>query len=236
VTPPRLRALSRWPARLWRRRLDGDDFIERARREYDALSVSTETVNDRQTKVLEALQRVEDETETRRSEITTRTQQLLKLVEQTTNAGAQSFFDTEAKQNEKEARFLWRWSVGLLSVATLFAIAPITIYYVGLALDKDWLRDQNLVWAHFAPAVALGAVAGVLLARARGRDRARQRAKDLSVALGTMFVYSGQIADDEQKQTFLRDMGRTVIEAFLRQDSSAGEKDSTSLLAALLRR
>jgi hypothetical protein len=213
-----------------------DDFIERARREYEALSLSTQAVSDRQETVLTALQELEDEARTRRSEVTTRTQQLLKLVDQTTNAGAQSFFDTEATQNEKEARFLWRWSVGLLSGATLFAVAPITLYYVGLALDKNWLRDQNLVWAHFAPAVALGAVAGVLLARARGRDRARQRAKDLSVALGTMFVYSGQIADEEQKQTFLRDMGRTVIEAFLRQDSSAAENESTSLLSALLKR
>jgi hypothetical protein len=233
ATASRLVALARAPSASpegW------DDFIERARREYEALSLSTDAVAERQTNVLSTLQEIESDAEARRSEITTRTQQLLKLVEQTTNAGAQSFFDTEATRNEEEGRFFWRWSVTLLSAATVFAIAPITIYYIGTALGKDWLKDQNLIAAHLAPAIALGAVAGVLLARARGRDRARQRAKDLSVALGTMFVYSGQIADEEQKQVFLRDMGRTVIEAFLRQDSSTAENESTSLLTALLRR
>jgi len=213
-----------------------EDFVERARVDYQALSVSTRAISDRETIVLEALERVEADAEARQTDVQTRTQQLLKLVEETTNAGAQSFFDTEATRNEKEGKFLWRWSVGLLSLAALFAVAPIVIYYVGATLERDWLKDQNLIAAHFAPAIALGAVAGVLLARARGRDRARQRAKDLSVALGTMFVYSGQIADPEQRQVFLRDMGRTVIEAFLRQDSSSSDNGSSSLLAALSRR
>ena len=62
-------------------------------------------------------------------------------------------------------------------------------------------------------------MAGVLLARSRNRDRARQRARDLSVALATMFVYSGQIADEAERQTFLREMGRAVLEAFIRQDA-----------------
>lgn len=213
-----------------------EDFLDRARRDYETLTVSVETVSTREASVLEALDEVEEDARSRQANVQTRTQQLLQLVEQTTNASAQSFFDTEATRNEKEGKIFWRWSVGLLGLATAFAVAPIAIYYVGVALEKDWLEDQNLVAAHFAPAIALGAVAGVLLARARGRDRARQRAKDLSVALGTMFVYSGQIADPDQRQAFLRDMGRTVIEAFLRQDSSPSENESSSLLAALLRR
>lgn len=213
-----------------------EDFVDRARTDYNALGISVETISAKEEEAALAIDAAAVDVESRRTDVQTRTQQLLQLVEQTTNAQAQSFFDSEASENAREGRILWRWSVGLLGVATLFAVTPIAIYYIGAATNQHWLRDQNLVAAHLAPAVALGAVAGVILARARGRDRARQRAKDLSVALGTMFVYSGQIADEGERQAFLRDMGRTVIEAFLRQDSSSSESGGPSLLSALLRR
>ena len=140
-----------------------EEFLDRAKADYEALTLTVEKVGKRETEVLARLDEVESDAQTRQTDVQTRTQQLLKLVEETTNASAQSFFDTEATRNENEGRVFWRWSVGLLALATAFAVAPIAIYYAGVALEKDWLNDQNLVAAHFAPAVALGAVAGVLL-------------------------------------------------------------------------
>jgi hypothetical protein len=167
--------------------------------------------------------------------VETRTNQLETLIDQVTNAEAQSLFDSEATKYETEGRSLWRWGIGVLAVAAGLALLPILVYYAGKITGADWFNDQNIVAAHFAPAVALGAVSGVLLARARGRDRARQRARDLSVALGTMFVYSGQIKDEGERQRFLHDMARAVLEAFLRQDAPSRESGSDSLLAALTR-
>jgi hypothetical protein len=211
------------------------DFLERTRRDYDALQVASSSVTTLQSAAVEAIDAAVHDVESRRTDLETRTRQLLTLIEQTTNAQAQTFFDAEAKRYETEGRFLWRWSVGLLTAAAVFAVAPLVIYYVGSATGRHWLVHQNLTTAHFAPAIALGTIAGLLLARARGRDRSRQRAQDLSVALGTMFVYSGQIADENERQAFLRDMGRTVIEAHLRQDAPS-DRESSGLLAALTRR
>lgn len=47
-----------------------------------------------------------------------------------------------------------------------------------------------------------------------------------------MFVYAEQIADPAERQAFIRDMGRTVLEAFLRQDAPAIDTDR-GLLAAI---
>jgi hypothetical protein len=57
----------------------------------------------------------------------------------------------------------------------------------------------------------------------------------LAVALGTMFVYSNHIQDAVEQQRFIHEMGRVVIESFLRQDSSAGD-DGTGLLTAFMQR
>jgi hypothetical protein len=213
-----------------------EQFLDAVRHDYDELTDAVGAVSTRKQTAIDAIEAGAADVEERRAEVQTRTQQLVTLIEQTTSAQAQTFFDAEATKYEEEGRLLWRSAVGILTIAVLFAIAPIAIYYIGAAIERDWLSDQNLVAAHLAPALALGAVAGVLLARARGRDRARQRARDLSVALGTMFVYSGQIADEEERQRFLHEMGRTVLEAFLRQDAPVAEADSGSLFNALMRR
>lgn len=48
-----------------------------------------------------------------------------------------------------------------------------------------------------------------------------------------MLAYSDQIVGDGDRREFLRDMGRTVIEAFLRQDSPPADSDGRSLFDAL---
>jgi hypothetical protein len=214
-----------------------EELLQRARQRLGELEAASGDVTQRKERALEAIDGDEKRVSERAATIETRSKQLETLLEQTTNAEVQTFFEKEASKYEAEGSMLWKWGVGVLSGAAFFAILPIAIYYAGRVTGNQWFADQNLVAAHFAPAVALGAIAGVLLARARGRDRARQRAQDLSVALGTMFVYSGQISQEEERQRFLHEMGRTVIEAFLRADSGPGDTaDSGSLLKALLQR
>jgi hypothetical protein len=117
-------------------------------------------------------------------------------------------------------------------LSVLAAATPLAIYYFDRITKRTpWLQGNHVLAAHTTFIVALGAVAGVLLARARGRDRARQRARDLSVALQTMFAYSESIADLNERQLFIRESGRTVLEAFLRQD--APTDSDRSLLAAV---
>ena len=212
------------------------DLLERAQSEAGSITAAAEQVSSKRDAVLEALDSDAEVVAETRANVETRAQQLLQLIQQITNAQAQSFFDEEATKYEHEGSVLWRWGLGVLAAASLVAILPLLIYYSARALGKHpWLHGHDLFAAHATPAVALGAVAGVLLARSRGRDRARQRARDLSVALATMFVYSGQIADEGERQRFMHDMGRTVIEAFLRQESPSQDTDSAGLLNALRR-
>jgi hypothetical protein len=154
-----------------------------------------------------------------RGEVEGRARSLLELIERITSAEATSYFEEEATTYGGEAKSLWRGGLAVLSLAALASLAPVLIYYIDRAIGhKPWIQAHDLVLAHTTAAVALAAVAGVLLARARGRDRARQRNRELSVALQTMFVYAEQIADESERQTFIRDMGRTVLDAFLRQE------------------
>lgn len=48
-----------------------------------------------------------------------------------------------------------------------------------------------------------------------------------------MFVYSRQIVDEEERQRFVQDTGRAVLDTFLRRDSHLGDAERTSLLDAL---
>jgi hypothetical protein len=212
------------------------DLVERVTTEWDAVTAAVAASHEARDVAIQAIEADKAAVAALRNDVESRSSQLAALIEQTTNAEVQGFFENEATKYEGEARRAWWAGIALLAGAALFAVAPLVIYFVGTILDKDWLADQNLTAAHFAPALALGAVAGVLLARARGRDRARQRARDLSVALVTMFVYSAQITSPDERQRFLHDMGRTVLEAFLRQEGSHAESDSGSLLSDVARR
>jgi hypothetical protein len=212
-----------------------NEFLEEARRDFQELSTAVGAVKAKRDEALGVIEGNSAAIKERREEIENRASQLLTLIGEITSAQTQSFFDAEAKRNEEESRSLWKWGIGVLAAAAALAILPLTVYFAGVVLNQNWLKDQDLTAAHFAPAVALGAVAGVLLARSRGRDRARQRARDLSVALQTMFAYSGQITDQDERQRFLHDMGRVVIEAFLRNDSPLTDAGGDSVLQALRR-
>src|SRR5439155_23761403 len=126
------------------------------------------------------------------------------LIDNLSNAQTTSFFDEEATGYGREAKSTWWGGIGVLVVAGLVALLPIVAYYFDRITGRDpWLKGHDLILAHFTPALATGAVAGVLLARARNRDRARQRARDLSVVLQTMFVYAEGLGEGEDRQRFI---------------------------------
>jgi len=212
------------------------DFISQAKGQLAQIRAASGDVQTKRDEAMAAIDEVRAGAENTGAELQTRADTLKTLMDQLANAEAQKFFDEEAKTNQGEAKSLWVWGVRVLIGAAALAVLPLVIYYVGKIFGHDTFAKDNLVAAHVAPAAAFGAVAGVLLARARGRERVGQRARDLSVALGTMFVYSSQIAQEEERQRFLHDMGRVVIEAFLRQDSPPASADATSLLSAITTR
>lgn len=172
-----------------------------------------------------------------RTSIESQSGRLKTLITQTTNAQASSFFDSEATTAEGQANKSWNVGLSIVSIAAVLSLMPVVSHYGELWFGHGILLGQaQLVGAHVTSAVTLAAVAGVLLARSRVRDRNRQRNRDLSVALNTMFAYGEQIDDPAERQRFIHDMGRSVIEAYLRQESSSVEDGGKSLLAALAAR
>ncbi|MBS1886808.1 MAG: hypothetical protein JSU06_06430 [Actinobacteria bacterium] len=174
----------------------------------------------------EQLERVREGFETRESTLT-------KFLDDLTNVAAEVEFQKQAEDYEKESKFFWTAGLIILIAASCVAVLPLILNYVNP--QHHALEGQSNVSAHLAVAVAFAAVSGVFLARARSRDRNRQRNRDLSVALITMFAYSEQIANDQEKERFKHDMGRLVLEAFLRQEPPSEER-SRGILADLAAR
>lgn len=163
----------------------------------------------------------------------TRTSTLTKFLDDLTNVAAEVEFQKQAEGYAEESRFFWIFGVVTLVAAACAALLPIVLNYANP--QHHGLDGQSNVSAHLGAALAFAAVAGVFLARARNRDRNHQRNRDLSVALITMFAYSEQIANEQEKERFKHDMGRLVLEAFLRQEPPTEDR-SNSLLSELTSR
>jgi hypothetical protein len=174
----------------------------------------------------EQLERIREGFETRESTLT-------KFLDDLTNVAAEVEFQKQAEGYERESKFFWTAGLVTLIAASCVAVLPLILNYVNH--QHHALEGQSNISAHLAVALAFAAVSGVFLARARNRDRNRQRNRDLSVALITMFAYSDQIANDEEKERFKHDMGRLVLEAFLRQEPPSEER-SRGILADLTAR
>ncbi|HEX4669378.1 MAG TPA: hypothetical protein VH275_05330 [Solirubrobacterales bacterium] len=172
------------------------------------------------------LEKAQERFETRESTLT-------KFLDDLTNVAAEFEFQKQAEGYERESRLFWIAGLFTLVVAACAAILPLILNYANP--QHHGLHGQSSVSAHLGAALAFAAVAGVFLARARNRDRDRQRNRDLAVALITMFAYSEQIANEQEKERFKHDMGRLVIEAFLRQEPPSEDR-SSSILSELTSR
>jgi hypothetical protein len=165
--------------------------------------------------------------------IKTQTGQLFTLIQAATNRQAEAVFEEEATELKKEERGLWRIGIAIVSAASVIAVLPLIIHYFG---GGPRYTGSGLLAAHFTAAGSFAVVSGVLFARARGRDRTRQRARDLTLALSTMFAYSGQIHDETERARFVYEMGRVVIESFLRADAPTADESPNNMAAAMLAR
>ncbi|MCX6397351.1 MAG: hypothetical protein NTV23_12755 [Propionibacteriales bacterium] len=163
-------------------------------------------------------------------DLVTKAQQAGLLVTDVNLKSVNALFDADAKRNEGESKIAYRAGLGVLCVAALVAVTPLFLHYLGKGADYS---QSALLAAHAGSTAALAAVAGVLLARARGRDRARQRAQDLSTAMGTMIAYSGQIVNEEERQRFMLTMGQLVLHAHLQGERGSAEDPMTGLAALL---
>lgn len=178
--------------------------------------------------VQQALESIERE----RSEVETSARQAGLLVTKITSDATDARFTQDAERNKKESRGAWYTGLAVLAGAAVVAVWPVILRYLDRTVSYSGFENIAL---HVVSTAALGAVAGVLLARARSRDHAAQRANDLSTAMGTMIAYSNQISDPEERQRFMTVMGQMILQAHLNADAKrAPSDDSLTGMAALM--
>lgn len=211
--------------------------IESANASSAAIEAARQEADERRQSLADAANELLGFFEATRSNIDSQSARLKTLITQTTNAQASSFFDSEATAAESQANTTWNVGIGVVVFAAFLSLLPLVAHYSDLLFGHGVsLSKSQTLGAHVTAAVALTAVSGVLLTRSRVRDRNRQRNRDLSVALNTMFAYGEQIEDPAERQRFIHDMGRTVIEAYLQQGSASSDDGTQTILAALTNR
>jgi hypothetical protein len=159
-----------------------------------------------------------------RDDLQTSAKQAGLLVTTVSSDATNALFKVDAERNTKESRGAWRAGLMVLAAAALVAILPVVLHYMDVGPGYSALE---LIGVHLASTAALATFAGVLLARARSRDQAAQRAHDLSTAMGTMISYSNQISDPTERQRFMATMGQVVLQAHLSSGSKQGSKDES---------
>jgi hypothetical protein len=199
---------------------------QQARALDDLLNTARSKSNDVETAAQQSITAIEDA----RSKLETKAKQAGLLLTNVNAETANALYDKEAKRYGEESKSSWAWGIGTLVAAACAAVVPLVLHYVGIGPDYT---GAGLLAGHAGATAALAAVAGVLLARSRGRDRAAQRSRDLSTAMGTMISYSNQIEDDAERQRFMLTMGQLVLQAHLQGDAAPREESLTGLAALL---
>lgn len=165
-----------------------------------------------------------------RTDLETSAKQAGLLVTTVLSDATNSLFKADAARNAKESTGAWIAGLAVLGLAALVAVLPVGLHYLDMGPSYTAIEQIAL---HLASTAALGTFAGVLLARARSRDRAAQRAHDLSTAMGTMISYSNQISDPTEKERFMMMMGQVVLQAHLTTGSGQATKDVESVSGML---
>lgn len=155
-------------------------------------------------------------------DLTTSAKQAGLLVKTVLSDATNALYKADATRNEKESRGAWTAGLVVLGLAALVAVLPVVLHYSHLGPTYS---TAEVIGVHLASTAALGTFAGVLLARARSRDRAAQRAHDLSTAMGTMITYSSQISDPVERERFMTTMGQLVMQAHLTTGSGTKSKE-----------
>jgi hypothetical protein len=162
-------------------------------------------------------------------DLTTSANQAGLLVTTVLSDATNALYKADATRNEKESKGAWISGLVVLGLAAVAAVLPVALHYLELGPSYS---TAEVIGVHLASTAALGTFAGVLLARARSRDRAAQRAHDLSTAMGTMISYSNKISDPVEKERFMMTMGQVVMQAHLA--SGSGSKSTDDPLPGIL--
>lgn len=155
-------------------------------------------------------------------DLTTSAKQAGLLVKTVLSDATNALYKADATRNEKESKGAWGAGLVVLGLAALVAVLPVVLHYLHLGPAYS---TAEVIGVHLASTAALGTFAGVLLARGRSRDRAAQRAHDLSTAMGTMITYSSQISDPVERERFMTTMGQLVMQAHLTTGSGTKPKE-----------
>lgn len=208
-----------------------DMLLRNARSRVNELSEAVSSARDRRHELQVVSNEARAAIEKAKDDLETSAKQAGLLVTAATSDATNALFIEDAKRNAKESRGAWRWGLGVLGAAAIVAVLPVILHYLQLGVEYSAFEQ---VAVHLVSTAALATFAGVLLARARSRDQAAQRAHDLSTAMGTMISYSNQISDVAERQRFMTAMGQMVLQAHLTSGSkSGGSEESLAGIIAL---
>jgi hypothetical protein len=186
----------------------------------------------RQSEVATAAGEAHDAIDRLKGDLETSATQAGLLITTVLSDATNALFKADAERNTKESRWAWGSGLVVLALAAVVALAPLVLHYLHLGPKYSTVEQIGI---HLTSTAAIATVAGVLLARARSRDQAAQRANDLSTAMGTMITYSSRISDAAEQQRFMTTMGQLVLQAHLTSGSKqAGKDESLSGMVALL--
>jgi hypothetical protein len=200
------------PAPVWTVDEQLSRVAAQARERLQEMEVITGAIGRIRTDIEEAAALTQQSFERATSDLETKAGQAGLLVNATTSDATNSLFKADAARNARESRGSWIGGLITLGAAAIVAVLPVVLHYLDVGPDYSAFEQVGL---HLVSTAALATFAGVLLARARSRDHAAQRAHDLSTAMGTMIAYSNQISDPAEKQRFMTMMGQVVLQAHL---------------------
>lgn len=192
-------------------------LVSAAQDRVNALSGVAERARAIQTTVEDAAVAARQKIDAAQTETATKAGQVSILIDGLSDRTVNALYTRDADTSAREGKVSWLVGLSVLTAAVVVAVWPLIAHYSG---HGPSYTTRSLLLAHAGPTVALGALAGVLLARARIRDHARQRSSDLATAMGTMIIYSEKIDDLGARQLFMQNMGRLILEAHLRTDGS----------------
>lgn len=198
--------------------------VARAKERLEVMENTAETIARIQVEIQEASVRAQGAFDRATSDLETKAGQAGLLVDATTSEATNSLFKADAARNAKESKGSWVGGLVTLGAAATVAVLPVVLHYVNAGPDYTGFEQIGL---HLVSTAAFATFAGVLLARARSRDHAAQRANDLSTAMGTMIAYSNQISDPAEKQRFMTTMGQVVLQAHLTAGGKAVASDES---------
>lgn len=209
-----------------------NSVVDQANRRLHELNETTRLARTSATDVVAAADHAREVIHKSKEDLETSAQQAGLLVATATSDATNSLFKEDARRNTKESKAAWIAGLIVLAGAATVAVLPVVLHYLNVGNAYSAFEKITL---HLVSTAALGAFAGVLLARARARDQAAQRAHDLSTAMGTMITYSSQISDPVERQSFMATMGQIVLQAHLASGGkSPGVDDSTAGMIALV--